>query len=768
MRIPVEWLNIYLSRKLSTQEIAEALERAGVEVDGVVEAPRLDPKIVVGEVLKADAHPNADKLMLTTVDTGQGKKQIVCGAPNVAAAQKVAVALPGSKLPDGMEIKATSIRGQESNGMICSENELGIGTDHSGILVLPPASVVGTAITKLISHSDVINTSTAANRWDLHGLVWLAHEVGAQTKQKIRLKSPEQLNSSNGIKVTVDPKNVNRYMLAKLNVDSNAPTPVWMRQRLLAGGVRPVSIVVDITNYVMLELGQPLHAFDAAKVREPVDVRTAKPGETIITLDGKKRKLHSEDLLITDRSGAIGIAGVMGGANSEVDETTTEIYLESASFSATSVRKTAVRHNLRSEASARFERSVPPDLAPMALTRAVSLLEDLADGELVGAAHDTVVAKSKVTEVKADPAKINSLIGLELSSSKMKQYLESLEFEVLASKDRLNVRPPWWRTDVSEWPDVAEEVIRMLGFEQLPSTLPEWRPEGIKADRRWPNIWKAKTTLRASGLNEVQTYSFVSPEQLELVGAKAGDFLKLKNPLSSEQSYLRTSLLPSLLKVAERNRGYAKTFGLFEYSRVYVSQGPGKLPEEPFHLGGLVRSPTQAYKAAKGALDQLGREFGVDFEVRPSTAPSIMHPARFGELLAGGKKFGVIGEVSPLVTSQLKAGPLGCFELNWETFLALSQPKKSQPISKYPSVSRDISVAVGRDVTWQDVKSALADFNPEFLNDYYGADVGAGKKGIAVRVNKVSLERTLTDKDADEMAASALKTLKSKFSAVSR
>ncbi len=416
--------------------------------------------------------------------------------------------------------------------MLCSEAELGLSSDHGGIWIMPPDSQVGKPVANYVPGGDVIDVTTAANRWDLNGIAWLSREVAAQRGIKCTFPQPEQTNSSKPAPIVsiARPELVARYLLAHLAVDLARPSPSWLKEQLQAAGIRSINVVVDITNFVMLELAQPLHAFDADKVSGDVGVRTAKAGETLTTLDGVRRKLNPADLMIVDGKGPIGFAGIMGGAATEVDGATTSIYLEAASFKGPTVRKTAIRHGLRTDASARFERRIPVQAPLLGLNRAIELLEQYAGANLLGASADTLGREPKHAEVKTATVRVNTVLGLHLTATEIAQYLAKLEFNCVKEKEGVAVTIPWWRQDIMHADDVAEEVIKLVGYEKLPSTLPAWRPRTVEFDRRWRQLRKGREILSGSGLFEVLTYSFISEEQIENVGWKAREHLALRTP----------------------------------------------------------------------------------------------------------------------------------------------------------------------------------------------------------------------------------------------
>ncbi|HSX41427.1 MAG TPA: phenylalanine--tRNA ligase subunit beta [Candidatus Saccharimonadales bacterium] len=767
MKYPVEWLNEYLPKKLAAREMADAMELAGIEVEEI-SSHQLDDLIVIGKVKSVDPHPDADKLRIAVVDVKNSTSSIVCGAPNLEPGQTVAVAQAGAVMPDGMKITKTKIRGVESNGMICSEKELGLGDDHEGIMILPADLKAGSKASTILEGGEVIDATTAANRWDLNSLVGVVREIAAQVNQKMTFDAPAPIKSSKALKLgKVDGKLSGRYMLTRLSVEPGRQSPDWLVRRLRGAGVRPIGLVVDITNYVMLELGQPLHAFDASKTEGAIGVRLASKGEKLVTLDGKERSLHHADVVIADDKKALGLAGVMGAANSEVDDTTTEILLESATFNRAMIRQSALRHGLRSDASARFERGVPIDLQPIGLARATQLLQKYASGKIVAGPADFHSQKSTVTNISVRPERISRLLGFELSSSEIKKQLIKLDWVVKPSGSKLTVVAPWWRTEVKDEADVAEEVMKLEGYDKLPAKLPHWRPQEVQFDRFCAAKWQAKSVLRSLGWFETVTYSFISEKQLTDLGMKPESYLKLKNPMSSEQAYLRVSLLPSLLSATSVNRGYSREFGMFEFSKVYQKTADGKLPDEISVVAALVVAPNNGYRQVKSALDRLCYEFNVDVEVRPGAFHSkAAHPANSGMLYLNGQHAGVIGQLHPsAVSAQKLRGEVSFLELNWDKFLAAAKPKVYREISRFPSITRDLSVVVNRQVTWFEIEEALKDLAPQFIGDFYGKDLPEGKKVMTVRLEFSDLSRTLTDDEADAAASKALEILKNKFSA---
>ncbi len=776
MRIPVEWLNHYLQKPLSTTEMAEALELAGVEVEAIIPATVFDSKILVGKIISVDPHPNADRLKLTQIDVKNTQIGIVTGAANDTpeyVGKKVVVALPGATLPDGSVIAIAELRGVESHGMMCSQNELNLGSDHSGIMFLGDHQPVGEPISKLFMGSDVIDTTTSANRWDLNGLLWIAHEVAAQVGQSVKPehthKQSLKANGSPVPKVEVETEFVDRIIIAHLRVDSDQNSPSWLVDRLKAAGIRAINPVVDVTNYVMLAYGQPLHAFDASKLQQPISVRLPWKNERLITLEGQDRMLDPSDLLIADAKGAISLAGVMGGRNSEVEAGTSEIYLEAASFNGPTLRKTAQRHRLRTDASARFERGIPVQSPELGIARAIALLEEVAGAHLLGEPYDHHPTPATQTILLTRMQRINRVLGLEVAPEEAANQLRKLNFKVELADDsgELRVSVPWWRPDVLSEDDLAEEIIKLIGYDKLPATLPVWQPREISFDQDWPSRWRAKDVLRSHGLFEVVTYSFISEDQITALGRDSQDFLKLQNPLSSEQAFLRRDLLPSLLRAAERNRTYSKQFGLFEFSKAYETTTKGDLPDEPLKLAVLLRQPEAGYRAAKAVLDRLAKEFNLTVAVAPAEVETgVVYPGRSGKIMVGGKSIGWIGQLHPALVETTKlGGEVGYLEISWKAVQAATTTKTYHPVSRFPGIARDIAVLINREVSWQQVREALKQYDVEFVNDYYGDDLPQAKKSLAFQLNSSYPDRTPVEADADKAEAAVISLLAKQFDA---
>jgi phenylalanyl-tRNA synthetase beta subunit len=900
---------------MSDHDMVQALERAGIEVEQIIASPPLDKHVIVAEVKKVVQHPGADRLKIASVWTGEREYGVVCGAPNVRAGLKVAFAQIGATLPSGDRIEKAKLRGEVSEGMLCSERELGLGQDHNGIIELEADLGVGTPLCDVYPADAVIDIKTPANRFDVMSVVGLAREVSAMTDVPLKpLTSPPVLASGPGPEVESGAAAA-RYMLARVKLGTLSPSPRPMAAKLRAAGMRPISPVVDLTNYVMLELGQPLHAFDADKVKLPVQVRAARSGETLKTLDGIERRLSKEDLVIADQNGPIAIAGVMGGAGTEVGPDTREILLEAAVFDGAAVRKTAKRHGLRTEASARFERRLPVQLSPLALGRFLELLP----GAQLDGVTDQLNVWPWVQRIGLPVSRLTSLLGFEVSpkealaalkkleieavafdiakqartlvgkpyklgasyktdgleafdSSYLTDYLYSLigiqigftalgQFELGRPVDDAELMPgdlvfvkgdnasvvqdhyytrgddgdyvkhavkpakrvgavglfvgndkvvfasaqqqqvvevglaeftkaegylgarrfvegigdyiavpsvPWWRSDLKLPEDLVEEVVRVIGYERVPSSIPSWRPTRLEFDRTRARRRRIRDVMYGAGLFEVMTYSFVSLDQLESLGLDPGDHLKLKNPLSSEQAYLRSSLLPSHLAVVAKNRHYDSQFGFYEVSHIFEKRALGDQPDEPLRLAITLVRPESALAHLKGILDALARELNLELNVTPGRSEGFA-PGRYGEVRLGSKRLGGFGQVHPEKARALKLdGELVYAELDLTPLVMEASARQFQGVPRFPVIQRDVTLLLPVPTTWRQVVEALEPQPVDFVSYYHGRELPDGFKGLTLRLTLSNPDRTPTEPEAADLEASIVRRLERKLGAQRR
>ncbi|MBI2854355.1 MAG: phenylalanine--tRNA ligase subunit beta [Chloroflexi bacterium] len=798
MRVSLSWLRDYVDMTLPRDDLARRLAQAGLEAGSVEIIGGQWDKIQVGHVTEVKPHPNADRLRLVTVALGDRMPTVVCGAPNVAVGQKIAFASVGAKLVDGhtgqpATLKPAKIRGVVSEGMVCSEKELGLSGDHTGILVLPADAPVGAALADLLGDT-IFDIEVTPNRPDCLSVIGIAREVSALTSQPLHLpqiaykEGREQVSGLASVDV-VDPDLCPRYCAGVITNVKIGPSPEWLQRRLQAGGMRPINNVVDITNYVMLEHGQPLHAFDYAKLTDrKIVVRRARQGESLTSLDGVERPLNCEMLVIADSRRPVALAGVMGGANSEVSEATTAVLLESANFKRESVRETAAALNMRSEASARFEKGLSPELPVPALRRAMQLMVELAGGEAASGIIDVYPGKRERPPILFPASETKRLLGMELPVEKIKSVLESLGFGVeMAAPAQMSVNVPWWRTDVSQGADLVEEVARIVGYDQIPTTImdapiPPLEPSPLLSMKR-----TLTDLLVAAGMQEVITYSLISLEglkrttpDLDLPGPKP---VRVSNPMSREHEYLRTSLRPRLLFHIAQNQRFEEGIKLFEIGHVYYPRH-SDLPQEVETLCGAMwglkqemswrTKPMPAdFYDAKGALDAALVRLGVEAKYVKAEDVGLRSGA-CADIVVRGLKIGVIGEVHPKVVENFDAaGPVFLFEIDLEKLLPhAGTGVEYKPLPRFPATVRDMALVVDLGVQYQSIVDIVQDFplvsRVALFDVYSGEQVPRGKKSLAFRIWYQSPDHTLTDEEVNGVQQRMLSALESKLGAVLR
>ena len=778
MRVPLKWLSEYVDLTIGPKELAERLTMAGVEVAEVITAAGEWDGITVGHVVDVSRPPNADRLVLATVDLGGEQQTVVCGAPNVAAGQKVPFARTGARLIDGRTGKHTVlqpavIRGVESAGMVCSEKELGLSEYHEGIMVLADDAPVGVPIASFLG-DPVFDLEPTPNRPDLLSIIGVAHEVAALTAAPVRDPSSEYSAARKPIKGRVqvqidDPDLCPRYVAALIDNISVEESPAWMQERLMAAGLRPINNVVDITNYVMLELGQPLHAFDLTRVGgRKIIVRRAHAGETLILLDGAEQKLSADMLVIADAEAPVALAGVMGGLNSEINLNTTTVLLESANFHGPNIRRTAGALKARTDASNRFEKGLSPHLPPIAAQRAVKLMVEMCGGKAADGIIDVYPGKRKDIRVTVTQRRLHALLGMELPVARVRQVLSSLGFSCRwVPPDRFVVRVPYWRTDVSIADDVVEEVARIIGYDELPTTrlrgaLPPAQPQPRRDLRT-----RVADILAGAGMQEVITYSLTSLGALRKVVApedlSVDAPLRIANPMSQEQEYARTSLRASLLRtLADNVRRRDEFTALFETARVYLPR-TGDLPDEVETVAAVItgRAPGRwgepegepaGFYEAKSYLDMLLGRLGVSAEYA-ETADYALLPGRAAAVSVDDRRIGLAGQVHPRVASQFDLeAPVAMFELDLDALLPhVAGPRRYQPAAPYPAVEEDIAVIVDRDMPGARVQSIIQAAplvrSARLFDVYSGPQVPPGKKSLAFSISYQAADHTLTDEE---------------------
>jgi phenylalanyl-tRNA synthetase beta chain len=756
-------LRDYVAIEMPLQALADRLAVSTCEVDrishiGVVDEDGNLGHFRVGRVLEAGKHPNADKLQLCAVDVGEGEpRSIVCGAWNFGAGATVAVALPGAVIPGGLKIEARKLRGEVSEGMILSERELQLGQDHSGIIVLADGLEPGTPLADVIPLSDdVLEVEVTGNRPDLLAIYGLAREVAALYELELGPppgREPELVGDESVDVEIADLEGCPRFVGRLLRGVTVGPSPLAIKARLTAAGMRPISNVVDATNYGMLALGSPLHAYDLGKLGygARILVRRALPGEELRTLDDTLRRLDPRDLVITDGEHPVALAGIMGGLATEVDDTTTDVLLEAANFEPTGIQASSERLGLRTEGSNRWEKGVDPYLAAQAATLSTELIVEYAGARWVGNAdvHGELPARPVV---RLRPERSDALIGLAVPPERQRGILTRLGFEV--ADDRHVTVPTWRARDVYREVDLIEEIAR-FELDEVPFTLPVRRELFGRLTRAQRLRRRLEDSLAGAGFAEVYTPTLVP-------AASDPDALRLPEPLSVDQAVLRTNLVHGLVGAVRRNLDAGNEgIALFELARVYLPSG-GRLPDERWHLGGVIEG---GFSRAKGAVELVHDVLGIELSVQPTQRP-FLHPGKAAQLEAG-----IVGELHPLVLE----GGWGFFELDAATLVALApEARQYVDVITYPALKQDLAFVVDEDVPAGElIDAARETAGPELremrvFDVYRGEQAGPGRKSIAFRVEFQSPERTLSDEDAAAMRDRIVAALAERFGATLR
>jgi phenylalanyl-tRNA synthetase beta chain len=799
VRAPYSWLESYCRSGLAPADLADRLTMTGTKVEALhrIGVPDVS-EFVVGRVLSAERHPDADRLTVCEVDVGGSTSTIVCGAPNVAAGQIVAVAKPGAIMPDGTQLGEAKLRGVKSNGMILAEDEVGISDAHSEIMVLGDGAAPGAPLAEHLPIADeVLELEITPNRPDCLGIYGVAREVHAITARALAPDPSDEDAQPQGddkaedhCTVEIDPEVCLRFTARVFEDVRIGPSPLWLKQRLTAAGQRPINNVVDITNYVMLTTGQPLHAFDLDKVRgKKIVVRRALPGERMRTLDGVEREFDESVALVCDAEGPSGIAGIMGGEISEVSETTTRVLMEAATWVGTNILQSEAKLQLRTEASSRFEKQLHPELGMAAQRLVARLMVELCGARFVPGTIDVYPEPLPPRSVRLRLERVTKLIGVEVPEDESRAILERLGFDVRDGAPGVwQIGVPYWRDgDVQREADVIEEIARVYGLDKVPTTMPARREAIGRLTPEQRLVRRVEDELCDHGLFEVVEWSFTAPETLAKL--RLGDLpaLRLSNPMSEDMSVMRPLLLPGLLDSARHNaaRGRAD-IALFESGHVYRPSGPlvvptmegsdpsprGTLPAaERHHLGALLagrgvagwRTPPAPvdFFRAKGLVEAILESAGVEWWAEPGERP-FLHPGRAATVVAAQaeRKLGWIGELHPLVAREWDLEKAVAFELDLELLAELAPgPAQFVPVSAFPPVIQDIAVVVPEEVPAGDVEVAIAEGGGELLarlelfDVYRGEQVGAGNKSLAIRLEFQAPDRTLTDDEVAGMRA---------------
>lgn len=796
MLVPLSWLADYVTIDRDALSLAHALTSAGLKVEAIHKPAGDIEGVVVGEVLTLSPHPNADKLQLVDVATPNAIHHVVCGAHNFGMGDKVPLALPGARLPGGVSIGRATIRGQSSDGMLCSAIELGVAGDSSGILLLAREAEVGTPVTKALGLDEIVlEIEVTTNRPDAMSLLGIAREVAAATGGDVRfpaLRMARPVAGSTPITelaevVVQDPTGCPRYLARVITGVSPGPSPDWVQRRLSAAGVRPISNIVDATNYALLVTGHPMHAFDLEKLEgRRIVVRRANAGERMVTIDGVTRDLAPEDLVIADDAHPVALAGIMGGKDSEVSDLTEEILLESAYFDPASVLRSSKRHGLRSEASARFERGADPNNVPYAAELACALIQEWAGGESAPGAIDLYPTPVETWSVTLRPGRVNDVLGTDLTPEAVVDALRRLGLGPVLSDGLIRVSVPTRRPDLrAEW-DLIEEVARLTGLDNIPTRIPAGtRVGGLTGPQRL--VGEVRGLLSGAGLFEAYTNALIGPADLDRMGYPAGhparSALRLTNALGVDESLLRPSLLPGLVASAARNVARRNLcVRLFEIGHCYLGREERLLPHEPLRLGLLLTGPTPPewhtpareldFFDLKGVVEALLADLRIPCAFSP-VVQDLLAPGRTAALVASGGSYGVLGELAAAT-----AGRYGfpnrvlVAELELGKLLAVaSRPSQAVEPPRFPPVLLDLAVVVADGVGAADVVevargaggAALADVR--IFDVYRGEQVGEGRKSLALSLTFLRVDRTLTQEEAVAARDAIAKALRTRLGA---
>ncbi|HDE3151985.1 TPA: phenylalanine--tRNA ligase subunit beta [Staphylococcus aureus] len=786
MLISNEWLKEYVTIDDSVSNLAERITRTGIEVDDLIDYTKDIKNLVVGFVKSKEKHPDADKLNVCQVDIGEDEPvQIVCGAPNVDAGQYVIVAKVGGRLPGGIKIKRAKLRGERSEGMICSLQEIGISSNYipksfeSGIYVFSESQVPGTdALQALYLDDQVMEFDLTPNRADALSMIGTAYEVAALYNTK--MTKPEttsnelELSANDELTVTIENEDKVPYYSARVVHDVTIePSPIWMQARLIKAGIRPINNVVDISNYVLLEYGQPLHMFDQDAIgSQQIVVRQANEGEKMTTLDDTERELLTSDIVITNGQTPIALAGVMGGDFSEVKEHTSNIVIEGAIFDPVSIRHTSRRLNLRSESSSRFEKGIATEFVDEAVDRACYLLQTYANGKVLKDRVSSGELSAFITPIDITADKINRTIGFDLSQNDIVTIFNQLGFDTEINDDVITVQVPSRRKDITIKEDLIEEVARIYGYDDIPSTLPVFEKvtSGQLTDRQYKTRM-VKEVLEGAGLDQAITYSLVSKEDATAFAMQQRQTIDLLIPMSEAHASLRQSLLPHLIEAASYNVARKnKDVKLFEIGNVFFANGEGELPDQVEYLSGILtgdyvvnqwqgKKETVDFYLAKGVVDRVSEKLNLEFSYRRADIDGL-HPGRTAEILLENKVVGFIGELHPTLAADNDLKRTYVFELNFDALMAVSVGYINyQPIPRFPGMSRDIALEVNQNIPAADLLSTIHAHGGNILKDtlvfdvYQGEHLEKGKKSIAIRLNYLDTEETLTDERVSKVQA---------------
>jgi phenylalanyl-tRNA synthetase beta chain len=787
MRISYEWLGDYVDTDgLSPHEAAEILTMSGTKIESV---QVLDlSAIIVGRVLEQKDHPRSNKpLWIHQVDIGGGRVvQIIAGAPNAVAGTLVPVALPGTRVPSGTLVRDAKIAGEAGQGMLCSADELLLGEDREPKIMLLDRGEPGESLAKYIPPDAILEAEITPNRPDCLGHIGVARELGAAAGREFKANfmppyiEGVQPPAAELIDIAIDvPDLCSRFVAVPITGVKVGPSPDWVQRRLRAAGVRPISNLVDATAYVMLEHAKPTHVFDSAKLAgKQLHVREAREGESLLCLDGQTRKLEPGMLVVADANGPVAIGGIIGGEESKVTDSTTEVVIESAGWDGVNIRATSRALGLRTDASLRHEKGLAPEMAMAAARRAAALVRDWAGGKVHADWVDVYPRPQEPVRIQLEPQKIDGLLGVPVPADESQRILRNLDFQVRADDGAWDVLPPVFRLDVELPEDVVEEVGRIYGIDRIPATLPGSRHTSWDVAPAEDHQWMLRKVLLGVGFNEVVSPALVSQRLLRRLGLAEGS-RPLVNPMSDELDTMRTSLLPSLLSVARYNQNRtAERVDVFELARVYRGRHPDGLADEQVRLTAIARVDADAdagrrgFLRLKSVMDRLAQDLFAGTVRYLRASPDLYHPGRAASITVGGKEIGVVGELHPSTLAVFDLdGRAVALDLDADALIAARGERKAVELPRYPAVQRDIAVVVDADVPAGELHRTIKEGGGSSLDsvrafdDYRGDQVGEGRKSIAFALTFRSPERTLTDAEVEKVLSEIRKRLEKKHGA---
>ncbi|NLL31270.1 MAG: phenylalanine--tRNA ligase subunit beta [Clostridiales bacterium] len=792
MKVPFNWLKDYVDIDIDPKELGDKLTLTGSQLEEVITQGDQIKNIVTGKIVEITGHPDADKLKVCQVDIGKEELiQIVTAATNMKENDVVPVALHKSTLADGTEIKKGKLRGQVSNGMFCSEEELGIAGDEPvhGLMILPTDAPLGVDIKEYLGlNKSILDFDITSNRPDCLSMIGMAREAAAALRKSYKMpnlsyevKSNENINDI--LQVEIRDNLCRRFMAKGIKNVKIGPSPSWMQERLIDAGIRPINNIVDITNFVMLEVGEPMHAYDAREISsKKIVVERAKNNEKFTTLDGVERELDETYLCIKDGETTIGLAGLMGGLNSEIKDDTTDVIFEAANFDGTNIRVNSKKLNLRTEASSRFEKDIDPNLAAIAIDRACALICELGCGEVMEGTIDVYPGKKEEGSITVDSKWINRFLGTDISKEDMKYYLDLIDLKTTIDNDNLVITIPTFRVDIGIKEDIAEEVARIYGYDKIPTTIfsvstardPKYKKDILKEE-----VIKA---MIGSGVNQSISYSFISPKVFDKINipsdSELRNVVKIKNPLGEDYSVMRTTTIHSMMEALARNYSKSNDYvRLFEVGKVYIkNEDESKLPEEKnvLTIGMYGECDFLDIKGVvENVLDALGL-YKVKF-TRESENLSY-HPGKTANVMIGKTKVGTLGEVHPTVTDNYGID-VNCYlaELDLDGLFNYAKIEKSyKPLPKFPAVTRDMALIVDDEILVQEIEDTIRRAGGNLVEKvklfdiYKGSQIPDGKKSIAYSIAYRDNKKTLTDNDVNKVHDKILRSLEHKLGAILR